>query len=195
MPALIYLGISVYIMLGLNMSLTLVVLFFAPAPVLITALATRRKHTPEKEPLWTLWTRIYSRFNEVLSGIVTVKSFAMEEAEKRHFLHDVNTANQIVVRGVGIDTGVGAAHNLIAVMARLGAIALGGCLVYQDEITLGTLIAFLGYLGGLFGPVQGISNILKTIRTASVSLESIVSILDAPDHLKDKPECKRDQDH
>ena len=29
------------------------------------------------------WMAIYSRFNEVLSGIVTVKSFTREEKEKR----------------------------------------------------------------------------------------------------------------
>jgi len=60
----------------------------------------------------------------------------------------------------------------------------------RGQITLGTLIAFLGYLGGLFGPVQGISNILRTVRTASVSLEAVLSILDAPDMVEDRPNAK-----
>ena len=62
-------------------------------------------------------------------------------------------------------------------------------LVLKGETTLGTLIAFLGYLGGLFGPVQGLTNILRSLRTASVSLESIFSILDAPDHMEDRPDA------
>lgn len=188
-PALIYLGISLWIMFDLNVSLTIVVLVFAPCPVIITALATPENIRRERT-LLDMWTKIYSRFNEVLSGIVTVKSFAMEDEEKRRFLNGVAAANRAVVRGVGIDTGVGAANNLITALARMGAIAAGGYLAIQGEITIGTLVAFLGYLGGLFGPVQGISNILKTVRTASVSLESILSVLDAPDHLKDKPNAK-----
>ncbi len=39
--------------------------------------------------------------------------------------------------------------------ARLSAIAIGGLLILRGEATLGTLVAFLGYVGGLFGPVQG----------------------------------------
>lgn len=185
-PALIYLGISLSIMIDLSFPLTVVVLVFAPCPVIITALATPENIRRERTML-DMWTKIYSRFNEVLSGIVTVKSFAMEDEEKRRFLQGVAAANRAVVRGVGIDTGVGAAHNLITALARMGAIAAGGYLAMKGEITIGTLVAFLGYLGGLFGPVQGISNILKTVRTASVSLETILSILDAPDQLKDKP--------
>jgi len=189
LPAFIYLGIALFIMTRLNVPLTLIVLVFAPCPVLVTMLTTPENIRRERT-LLEMWTRIYSRFNEVLSGIVTVKSFAMEDAEKKRFLRGVEAANKVVVRGVGIDTGVGAAHNLITALARIAAIAAGGWLVMKGEITLGTMVAFLGYLGGLFGPVQGISNVLKTIRTASVSLETILSILDAPDHLKDKPDAK-----
>ncbi len=189
LPALIYLAISLYIMFGLNLLLTLVVLVFAPCPVLITSLVAS-ENVQRERTLLDMWTKIYSRFNEVLSGIVTVKSFAMEDEEKNRFLRAVAAANRIVVRGVGIDTGVGAGHNLIAATARMAAIAVGGYLIINGQITLGTLIAFLGYLGGIFGPVQGISNILKTVRTASVSLETILSILDAPDHLRDKPEAR-----
>jgi hypothetical protein len=51
---------------------------------------------------------IYSRFNEVLSSLVVVRSFAMD-AEKSRFLRDVSAANQVVVRGVATDAGYGAA--------------------------------------------------------------------------------------
>lgn len=188
-PAVIYLIISLYIMFRLNLILTLVVLIFTPLPILITAIASR-EYVRRERTLMDRWMKIYSRFNEVLCAIVTVKSFAMEDAEKNRFLRDVKEANRIVVKGVGIDTGVGAVQNLIVALARIASIAAGGILIMQGQITIGTLIAFLGYLGGLFGPVQGISNILKTIRTASVSLESILSILDAPDHLQDRPDAK-----
>ncbi len=32
---------------------------------------------------------------------------------------------------------------------------MGGCLVARGRITLGTLVAFLSYMGSLFEPVQG----------------------------------------
>src|SRR5688572_20365811 len=56
-------------------------------------------------------------------------------------------------------------------------------------MTVGTLLAFLGYIGGLFGPVQGLTNTYQTVRKATVSLEAIFSILDAEDVVADSPEA------
>lgn len=188
LPAVAYLGVAVVIMLRLDWRLALTVLAFAPVPALIAAYAapvqTRRERT-----LLDRWMRIYSRFNEVLSGIVTVKSFAMEEREKQRFLSDVRDANQVVTNGVGFDSGVGAAQNLVITCARVAAIAFGGVLVLRGEVSVGTLIAFLGYVGGLFGPVQGLSSVYRTLRTASVSLDAVFAILDAPDTLGDAPDA------
>ena len=49
------------------------------------------------------WTSIFSRFNEVLSGIAVVKSFVKEEDEKRRFLGGFTAANDVVARGVATD--------------------------------------------------------------------------------------------
>ena len=63
-------------------------------------------------------------------------------------------------------------------------------LVVRGELTIGTLVAFLGYVGGLFGPVLGLSGVYKTLRTARVSVEEVYAILDAQDHLGDAPDAR-----
>jgi ATP-binding cassette, subfamily B, bacterial len=88
-----------------------------------------------------------------------VGSFAMEDAEKARFLRDVGAANKVVVSGVATDAGYASASNLVIALARIAGVGLGGYLVIQGEITIGTVVAFLGYIGGLFGPVQGLSSI------------------------------------
>lgn len=47
----------------------------------------------------------------------------------------------------------------------------------------------LGYVGGLFGPVQGLSGIYQTLRKASVSLEEVFGILDVQEQLGDAPDA------
>jgi ATP-binding cassette, subfamily B, bacterial len=185
-PAVLYLGLSVFLMWKLDWRLAIVVVCFVPLPAAIAALAgpeqTRRERT-----LLDRWAKIYSRFNEVLSGIVTVRSFSMEDVEKKRFLSDVKSANDIVVRGVGLDAGLGVATNLVVTAARLTAIAVGGSFILRGQITLGTLIAFLGYVGGLFGPVQGLTGVYQTIQRAYVSLDDIFAILDVQETLGDDP--------
>jgi ATP-binding cassette subfamily B protein len=188
LPALVYLVLSVAVMLRLEWRLALLVLVFAPVPALVARLAAPMQ-TRRERSLLERWVHIYSRFNEVLAGIVTVKSFTMEEAEKRRFLSEVNGANEVVIRGVGVDSGVGAAQNLAQIAARVAALVVGGGLVLAGNMTVGTLVAFLGYVGGLFGPVLGLAGTYKSIRTARVSLEEVYGILDAQDLLGDAPDA------
>ncbi len=185
-PAFLYLGISISVMLRMDWRLTLIILAFTPFPILIANLAVPRQVLREKT-LLEKWSKIYSRFNEVLSGIITVRSFAMEETEKRRFLGEVSKANGTVVKGVAFDSTVGALQNLVLLLARICGIGAGGYLVSRGEITLGTLIAFLGYLGGVFGPVQQLAGTYRTLSTASVSADQILSILNARDRVCDAP--------
>jgi ATP-binding cassette, subfamily B, bacterial len=187
-PAVVYLVISLVIMIRLDWRLALLVLAFAPLPAMIAAVAAPEQ-TRRERSLLDQWARIYSRFNEVLLGIVTVRSFAMEDMEKRRFLRDVAAANQLVIRGVGTDTVFGTVSSAVVTFARIGAVALGAVLVTKGEVTVGTLVAFLGYVTGLFGPVQGLSGAYQTLRKASVSLEEIFAILDVQETLGDAPDA------
>lgn len=188
-PAVLYLAIAIGVMVELNWKLAVLVISFAPLPAIIAAFAgpeqTRRERT-----LFDQYVRIYSRFNEVLSGILTVRSFSMEDMEKSRFLRDVGAANRTVIRGVGIDSGFGAATNLVVMIARIAAIGFGGVLFIRGEVTVGTILAFLGYVGSLFSPVQGLSGVYQTVQRASVSLDEIFAILDAHEHLGDRPGAK-----
>lgn len=188
-PAVIFLLVAVVVMLDLDWRLALVVLAFAPLPALLAAIAAPEQTRRERSML-DRWAQIYSRFNEVLAGIVTVRSFAMEEAEKRRFLDDVSAANRLVVRGVATDSAFGTASNLVVAVARIAVIGLGGLFIVRGEMTVGTLIAFLGYVGGLFGPVQGLSGTWTALKRGTVSLDQIFAILDLQEHLGDAPDAR-----
>jgi ATP-binding cassette subfamily B protein len=85
---------------------------------------------------------------------------------------------------------VTAGQNLVATAGRIAALGLGGWLALRGEITIGTLVAFLGYAAGLLGPVQGLSGAYRTFRRASASLETVFSILDQHDALGDAPHAQ-----
>jgi ATP-binding cassette subfamily B protein len=186
LPTLLYLVLSVAAMLRMEWHLAVAVIIFAPLPAVIGAWAAPEQMLRERR-LVERWNSIYGRFNEVLAGMMTVKGFAMEEEEKRRFLAGVREGNAVVRRGVRTDNYTGTLRSLAATAARLAALALGGYFVHRGEMTVGTLVAFLGYIGGLFGPVQGLTNTYQTLRRATVSLEAIFDILDADDVVADSP--------
>ncbi len=188
LPSAIFLCIAIVVMLRLDWRLALAALVFAPIPLLI-ALKAAPEQTRRERVLLDRWARIYSRFNEVLSGILTVRSFAMEDAEKSRFLRDVWAANQVVISGVATDVGYAAASNLTIAAARLCSMVLGAYLVETGAITIGTVIAFLAYIGGLFGPVKGLSEVYANLRKAAVSIDELFGILNVQEHLGDSPDA------
>jgi len=189
LPSVVYLCLSVVVMFGIDVRLSLAVLIFAPLPAVVGALASKEQ-TRREQHLMQAWTRIFARFNEVLSGIVVVKSFVMEEQEKRRFLSSVRDANQQVLRGVSRDANYNALKNGAMTLARLLALAVGGSLVMKHRISLGTLVAFVAYLSGLFQPVAALTNIYQTLRRAGVALGALIGILDAHDSLGDAPHAR-----
>jgi ATP-binding cassette, subfamily B, bacterial len=75
-------------MLTLDWRLTIAVLAFLPSPPLVAVWAAAEQMSREKA-LLERWVDIYGRFGEVLTGIVTVRSFVMEDREKHRFMSGV----------------------------------------------------------------------------------------------------------
>ncbi len=188
-PALVYLTVSIAVMLRLSLSLSLAVLVLLPLPAVLGIWAAREQAARDKS-LLERWTRVFSRFNEVLSGIVLVKSFVMEEQEKRRFLNGVGDANKLVLRGVDRDSKMNACKQGLIALARLIALGFGGVLVMRGQITLGTLVAFMSYLTAVFVPVQTLTGLYQTVRRASSAMDSVFSILSAQDSLGDEPDAR-----
>ncbi len=188
-PSLVYLAVSAVVMVKLEWHLAIVVIAFAPLPAIIGARASKEQTARERE-LMNRWTRLFSRLNEVLSSIAVVKSFVREEDEKRRFLGGVAEANAVVVKGISTDARTNLMKNSAMAFARIAAITVGGFIVVQHEITVGTLVAFLGYVAGIFLPVQALTGMYQTLCKGAVAAEAVVSILDAQDSLGDAPEAR-----
>jgi ATP-binding cassette subfamily B protein len=185
-PSILYLVLSVVAMWRMEWRLALVVLAFAPLPALVGAWAARQQTARER---WLMehWTRVYSRLNEVLAGIRTVKLFSMERVERNRFLDGQRQGSAVVLEGVRADASNGALRSLAAALARITAVGVGGYMVMHGDITVGALVAFLGYLGGLFTPVQGLTTTYQTVRKGAVAIETIFGILDAEQDVPDLP--------
>ncbi len=188
LPAVAYLGMSVIVMLQMSLELTIVTLMLVPIPAAIASFAAPTQVRREAR-LLERWSRLYARFHEVLSGLVTVRSFAMEDREKSRFLDGVEEANREVERGVGFDTRVSALQNTVVTGARVVAIGYGAYLVVRGATTVGTVVAFLGYVGGLFGPVQSLSGLYSTVRKAAVAIDTVFGILDTQETIGDRPDA------
>ena len=63
---------------------------------------------------------------------------------------------------------------------------LGGRMVIQGTLEIGTIVAFSLYLARLFGPITGLSNIPVEIKTALVSFNRVFEVLDFPSSIQER---------
>ena len=78
---------------------------------------------------------------------------------------------------------------LVASLATALVYGVGGVLVIDDTITLGTLVALTALLGRLYGPLTALSNVQVDVMTALVSFERVFEVLDLPPMIDEKPDA------
>jgi ATP-binding cassette, subfamily B, bacterial len=119
-----------------------------------------------------------------------VRSFAMEDSERRRFLTGVGAANQRVLAGVALDARVGGLQGACVGAARVSTIALGSWLVLTGQGSVATLVAVLAYLNGLFGPMQSLTGIYRSLQRASVAVEHLATVLASSSRVADAPDAE-----
>ncbi|MCK4732523.1 MAG: ABC transporter ATP-binding protein, partial [Methanophagales archaeon] len=56
--------------------------------------------------------------------------------------------------------------------------AFGGVMVIQGSLTLGTLMAFMGYVGLFFSPISGLSNLWTSYKSSSAAFDRVNEVLE-----------------
>ena len=179
-----YVTVATWGMSGLHGPLAAAVLALVPIPALVAALTARRQ-TRRERMHQRFFTGLWSRYGEVLHGMGTVRAFARERAEERAFTRRMRWAFASIQRGVGVDARVTLSTGLAELSARVLVLLWAGSLVVQGELTVGTLVAFLGYVGGVFAPLQQLVDLSPTLRKAGVALDAVFAVLDAEEEAPD----------
>ena len=123
---------------------------------------------------------------EDISGMRVVQAFRRERANEKNF-HAVNThyreANQQTVLLNGLYFPF---VDFLSAAATAIVLGYGGYLVFNGDLTAGTLFAFLLYLSNFFDPVQQLSQLYNTFLSAVAALDNIMNVMDEEPEVRDK---------
>lgn len=157
-------------------SLILVPLFLLPARYMGRRLQamTREQMTLNAE----MSSQMTERFN--VSGAMLVKLFGRPDAEAGLFSGRASRVRDIGIRIAMANRWFFTALTLVAALATAVTYGLGGNLVIDGAITLGTLLALVALLAQLYGPLTALSNVRVDVMTALVSFERVFEVLDLP---------------
>lgn len=132
----------------------------------------------------TMNNQMTERFH--VGGALLVKLFGNYDTEGQRF-----AGKAADVRDMGVKTAM---YGRLLYMSFTVAAAIGTALVYwlggrmviQGTLEIGTIVAFSLYLSRLFGPITGLSNIPVEIKTALVSFNRVFEVLDFPSSIRER---------
>src|SRR6478736_4209596 len=125
------------------------------------------------------------RFN--VGGAMLLKLFGRRDEEDRAVAAKAAVVRDLGVRIALIQRVFMAAMLAVPALATALVYGVGGHLVIDDVLTVGTLLALATLLVRLLGPLQGLSNVRIDVMTALVSFERVFEVLDLPSLIQERP--------
>ncbi len=126
---------------------------------------------------------------ENLSGIRVVQANGRQEEARRRFREanaDYRSANMNTITISGLYfPGV----ELLAALGTALILWYGGSRVLNDDLSVGVMVAFIGYLASFFDPIQQLSQLYNTFQSAMAALEKIFGVLETDPRINDSTEA------
>ncbi len=183
-------GISLVVVLGtmffLSWSITLTSLVLLPIFLIPAKYMGKKVQALSREQM-NLNSQMSQTMNEKfnVSGALLAKLFGSPEKESKNFFEKASRVKDIGIKIAMTNRIFFVALTTVATIATAIVYGLGGVLVVEKTLTIGTLLALAALLGRLYGPLTGLSNVRVDVMTALVSFERVFEILDLKPLIKD----------
>ena len=113
-----------------------------------------------------------------VSGALLVRLFGRWDEEQEKFGRQASLVRDYGIRRAMVGRGFFAALGLVSAVGTAAVFWVGGVMVINDSITIGTLMMFSLLLTQLYGPLSAISNSRVEFATSLVSFERVFEVLD-----------------
>ncbi|MEM8924943.1 MAG: ABC transporter ATP-binding protein [Actinomycetota bacterium] len=181
--------LSLALLFALSAQLTLVLLVVVPI-LLPASIKFKRDSNNAYLRVRDEIASTLAALQEGFSGVRVVQAFAREEIETGRFTETNRRLYRSHMGSVRIAAWYLPIVDFSGVLTTAIAIGVGGWMVREGRMTLGTVIAFVLLLSNLFEPVQQLSQLFNMVQSGTASLAKLYDILDAPDELPEADDAR-----
>lgn len=168
----------------------LALLSLATMPVLfVIAVLFARQLRPMFSRVQQETAQLSTVLQEDLSGMRVVRAFAQEDQETTKFLHSSDRLAVATSRTMELFAMRNPLLQFIAGIGTAAVVWYGGLQVIAGGMSIGTLVAFTGYLLLLQRPIRMLGMTINTYARAIAAGERIFEILDTQSDIEEKPDA------
>ena len=121
------------------------------------------------------------------SGIQEIQAFGRQSMAAEDVNAKAGRFTRFMLRGLNFSAVF---HPSVEFMTSIGTIIVvgfGGYLAFQNQLDVGDIVAFMLYLTLFYVPITGLTNLLEQMQQSLAGVERVVSVLDAPEVIRNKP--------
>lgn len=170
--------------------LTLVAISVLPLYAIAVNLLYKRLKKLTKDRSQAL-AGIQAYLHERIQGISVIRSFTLERYDQAKFEKINGNFLEKAMAQTRWNALTFSIINTLTDIAPILVIGYGGYRVIQGDLTLGTFVAFFGYLDRLYAPLRRLINSSTVLTQATASLERVKELLDEPYDIVDAPHAKK----
>jgi ATP-binding cassette subfamily B protein len=178
------------VMFYLNWRFTLIALSITPFLFAVVYTYTRRIKQASRA-LRKKEGEVVSVVAEVLSSIRVVKAFAREDYEEERLaqrsLENVETA----LKARSLKAKLAPVVQVIVAIGTCLVLWYGVNLVLTNQMTSGSLLVFLLYLGKMYKPMRDLSKMTDTMSKAAVGYERIHQVIETENEVRNLPGARK----
>jgi ATP-binding cassette subfamily B protein len=178
---------TVVILLLLDVDLALVV-FVATFPLLATgSIAFRYFSAGAYRAVREKIANVTAYLQETLSGVRVVRAFGQEPRHIERFAELNEEHRKVNYKTVQLNASYFPGVEFLSSVGTAVILLYGGYQVIDGNVTVGVLVAFVGYLQSFFDPIQQLSNLYVTYQQGIAAIDKIFDLLDTEPDMQDKP--------
>jgi ATP-binding cassette, subfamily B, bacterial len=178
------------VMFYLNWRFTLIALSITP-PLFAVVYTYTRRIKQASRALRKKEGEVVSVVTEVLSSIRVVKAFAREDYEEARLTQQSLENVEIALRARSLKAKLAPVVQVIVAVGTCLVLWYGVNLVLTNQMTSGSLLVFLLYLGKMYKPMRDLSKMTDTMSKAAVSYERIHEVIETEDDVRNLPGAKK----
>jgi ABC-type multidrug transport system fused ATPase/permease subunit len=181
-------GIVAIVVLMLYASPVLALATFVVLPVLwwVTRYFSNRARERYREARAAVG-EVSSNLQEDISGVREAQAFSRTDANIARFNQSNAASRQANVSAVAVTSALTPAVDILSTVATAIVAGLGGWMAVKGYITAGVVVAFLGWVGNLFRPIQQLSASWTQAQAALAASERVFELLDEVPTVTDRP--------
>jgi ABC-type multidrug transport system fused ATPase/permease subunit len=184
-------SVAFYLVFLFALSWKLTLLSLIVVPILVLAAAryaprVRRAHRVARRRA-SVWNTIAET---TLNAMPLVQALGGEAQERARFAAACDRTRQAELKAVSIQALLSFLIEAAAAIGTLVLVVAGAIEMHRGTLTMGTLAAFIGFIGSLYSPIRGLARTTARFQRAAAGAQRVTLLLDTPSRVRNRPNAR-----